>query len=139
MITLQLHSEKYNCDMQFKFDTQGQIVGFEIMAENPMNGTELSTFLALLPQSHGELLKYCKKKNLTLIELKPDLSFEIFWNKYNYKDGGSKKKAEAVWDKLSEKDKATAISWIPRYENILIRQGVAKMYATTYLNQKRWE
>jgi len=139
MIAFQLYSEKHKCDLQFKFDTQGRIVGFEIMGENTMGGQELSVFLARLPQSHGELIQYCKKKNLNLIELKPDLTFETFWNKYNYKEGGSKKKAQAIWDRLSEKDRTAALNWIPKYENILIKQGVAKMYVTTYLNQKRWE
>jgi len=139
MIAFQLYSEMHQCDLQFKFDTQGRICGFEIMGETVMSGEQLSNFLAKLPQSIGILKQYCIKKKLELVELKQDVSFEAFWNAYNYKDGSSRRKTEAVWDRMSEKDKTMAINWIPKYKNILIKQGVSKMYATTYLNDKRWE
>lgn len=139
MIAFQLHSDVLECDLSFKFDLNGRITGFEILGENNMGGEQLTNFLANLPQSVGQLKQYCIKKKIELIEIKPDLTFETFWIKYNYKDGASKKKTEVIWDKMSQKDKAAALNFIPKYEQRLIRQGVAKMYATTYLNQKRWE
>lgn len=135
-----MHSQKYDCDYQFKYDSNGRIMGFEILGEvNKFSSEHTSKLFQNVPDTVGDLKQYARKINMPLIEVKQDLSFEVFWNQYNYKEGGSKKKTEAVWNRMSEKDKTMAINHLPRYERHLILTNVSKAYAITYLNQKRWE
>lgn len=123
-------------EVQFKFNLNGILSGVEIMGE--VNEPSTINFFSKLPLTKADFLKICAINKVTPVEIKPDLSFENFWNRYNYKDGGSKTKAEISWNKLSLKDKSAALDFIQKYEQILIRQGVGKMHGVTYLNQKRW-
>jgi hypothetical protein len=64
-------------------------------------------------------------------------SFEVFWEKYDYKF--DKKRAEDRWNKLKDADKIAAIDYIERYKNELRKTGVAQMYAKTYLINRVWK
>lgn len=64
-------------------------------------------------------------------------SFEVFWERYNYKF--DRKRAEDKWNKLKAEDKIKAIEYIEKYKNELRRTGVAQMYAKTYLQNQVWK
>jgi hypothetical protein len=135
MITIQIESVKLNCEIQFEFDIQGRIIGFKILGENLLSGAELTNFLAKLPQSIGILKEDCVARKIPMTEIKADLSFDTFWKKYGNIDG-SKIKAKACWDKLSDKNKNLALNYINRYKQSL--GSTTQAYATTYLNGQYW-
>ncbi|MCS6821701.1 MAG: hypothetical protein NZ551_07515 [Microscillaceae bacterium] len=66
-----------------------------------------------------------------------EISFEYFWEKYNYKV--DKKRAEDKWKRLKPEEQRKAIAYIPVYLAELRKTGVAQMYAKTYLHNKVWE
>jgi hypothetical protein len=119
--------------MYLTFDAEGFLSLAEIM--NPITVTPLLN----LPSTEEAFLHICKKHKLKYTIMPTDLSFNNFWNTYAYKEGGSKMKAEASWNKLSDQDKLAALNFIKQYNTILIKQNVAKAHATTYLNQRRWD
>lgn len=137
MTTYEFHSEKYNCNIQVIYSGKKILIGFQILNEDGVNVEELAKLLSSLLHEDA-FLKVAKSKNIKVVKLATDLSFQKFWNDYGYKEGGSKKKAEAIWEKLSEKDKSAALSYIARYKQVKQVQGTAMAYATTYLNGQPW-
>jgi hypothetical protein len=68
-----------------------------------------------------------------------DTSFEAFWNAYTYKVGNIPR-VKKLWENLSNHEQILAIQTIKKYNAWLAKNtGVQKLYAETYLNQKRWE
>lgn len=113
------------------------MVGFEVMKDD---GVVLDKLVLILDKCLNEkrFLDYMKEKKIPVTKIVEDISFEAFWQAYNYKEGGSKKKAEASYNKLSEADRSAAITYIPRYRRIKSHEGTALAYATTYLNGQLW-
>lgn len=128
-------SKVNNTDYQFKFDTQGRIIGFEIMAENTFTDEHTRDLFSKVPVTVGLLKQFAQKNKIILTEIKPDLSFNTFWKKYSNTDG-SKIKAARNWDKLSEKNKNLALTYIDKYKQSL--GTTSQAYATTYLNGQYW-
>lgn len=80
------------------------------------------------------------KFNAKIIEIVKDYTFQEFWDRYfkdRYKDNSSKKRAEALWNKLSKVKKSDAYNYIPKYFGN-IRPGVEIKLAETYLSQEIW-
>lgn len=110
----------------------------EYIINGSISPTVLQRLLAKFPVFEVNL-ETLSNHTATITKLPPDLSFNRFWAKYNYKPAGSSKKvAENKWDKLSDSDRMNAIKYIPIYDRSL-NGGIGKKYAETYLNQKIWE
>jgi len=134
MIVFQMTSPKNGVDYQFKFDTGGRIVGFEIMGENTFSDEHTRDLFAKVPPTVGALKQFALKNKIALTEIKPDLSFQTFWDRYGKL--GSRPKAEKPWEKLSEKNKNLAMNYIPKYIQSL--GSTSQAYASTYLNGQYW-
>lgn len=81
--------------------------------------------------------KQQKFKNLEITELKQDLSFETFYNRYNHKVS-KRSKAEHVWNRMADTEKAKALAYIAKYDKFLSESKVNKKYPETYLNSEMW-
>lgn len=68
----------------------------------------------------------------------PDLSFDKFWNDYDYKVG-KKERAARLWEALSDTDKALCLVAIRRYKNWLRMKSIEQTYPETFLAQRRFE
>jgi len=84
-----------------------------------------------------ELQRVIKGTTATLTEVKQDISFEVFWNRYDEKIRSSKKKAQLTWKRLPVPEQIKAFNFIKKYE-ANIPSGVSKKYAETYLNSEIW-
>lgn len=135
--TYQLNSESLGADLQFTYTEEGVLVGFVVVQDVALKADLIITILEY--SIHLDNLKgYCKRQGRTLIEVNEALTFEAFWKRYNYKDGGSKKKTEETWNKMSRAKQTAAYNHIAKYEAFLVRTKVAKQYAKTYLNDEGW-
>lgn len=68
-------------------------------------------------------------------------TFQQFWDKYfkdRYKDNSSKKRSEALWNRLKDSKKCLAFQYINKYFGN-IPAGVQVKLAETYLSQEIWE
>jgi hypothetical protein len=135
MNTYEYHSDHFNCKCRVSFNAHGVITS---MVFEDHDTTETKMERLYVPVHEKKFLDICAMGNKPVTLIPPDLSFTRFWNRYNYKDGPSKSKAEAAWNKLNDTDKAQALLYIPRYENHLKLNQVARAYPETYLNQRRW-
>lgn len=131
-------STHFQGELLFKFDLNGRLIGFEVQAM--LSEEQYGWFFANLPKSQAVLLGDWKRKSKTIkvAEVPLDLSFEAFYKKYAYKVG-DKKKAQTLWAKLSDAEKALAITKIDSYNRYTERTQIAKVYPERYLSQRRFE
>jgi DNA-binding transcriptional regulator YhcF (GntR family) len=64
------------------------------------------------------------------------LSFETFWNNYNYKK--NRKAAKKSWDRLTPTKKAAALAGVPQYLSYLNHSGHSQCHGATWINGERW-
>lgn len=126
----------------FKYDLEGRLKLFEILGgvftEDVVKFLFTPTNFPFYQKRMEEWIIHYKK-SFEILKGEIDLSFESFWNTYNYKHG-KKMQTQKIWAKLSKKDKINAIIGISKYENHLREyNGQAKAYPSTYLNQRYWE
>lgn len=74
---------------------------------------------------------------MSVTELVEDVTFDMFWQRYDDKARSSKIKTQRQWDKMPAREQAKAYRFIPNYF-ASIPQGVCKKYATTYLSDQLW-
>lgn len=118
----------------FKFSLKGVILEFK--ANFVMTLAMIDQFKEMFPFSEKEIEKI--PKDIFRIDLIDDgLSFTTFWKKYKWPHG-NKKQAEKLFNELEDVEQAKAIRYIDTYNNFLKLNNITKAYATTYLNQKRF-
>lgn len=127
-------SQKFSGEIEIRFNTEGVLNGFDVRAILPPS--MLTFFVKNLPYTEDNISIY-KSETATIKMIPDDLTFENFWKRYNYKVG-HKKKAEAIWNKMSDAEKMKSLSWIPAYDQQVAFLRVAKLYPETYLSQKRY-
>lgn len=129
-------STNFTGDVYYSYDSSGVLTGVEFVGiVEPAIHAKLCQ---QLPPTEAALMKWRElSQKMTITEVAPDLSFENFWIKYNYKVG--KKEAETAWPRLSDAKKSKAIQQIPAYNKFLAVKGTPKAYPATYLNKERFE
>lgn len=88
------------------------------------------------PPSRISELPQCWK-TMKWEELVEDITFDMFWKRYDDKARSSKVKTKRQWDKMPVREQAAAYRFISTYFSS-IPQGVCKKYATTYLSDQLW-
>ena len=132
-----LTSTAFSGEVIFEFDDAGNLVSFD------MKGAELSQaqqtwILRSMPKHLAHVLKVLgDSKTATLTEIKQEVTFDLFWNRYNLKDRSSKKRTVAKWNRMSRADQVRAFNHISKYE-LTLKPGVDKKYAESYLNAELW-
>ncbi len=127
-----LTSKKFNGYMRFGYNS-GVLQLFENHAQ--LDERQLDFFEHNLPFRLENLEKI--KGTTGIIHENTDLTFETFWNKYEYKV--DRISAEEHWKKMSDEEKLKAISGIARYKYRCKIKNIATIYPVRYLRKKRWE
>jgi len=94
-------------------------------------------FLNRMPRELSELQRVLQGSTAKIEEVKQEVNFDLFWDRYNEKVRSSKKKAQITWNRLPPTEQIKAFNFIKKYE-ANIPAGVAKKYAETYLNAELW-
>ena len=119
--------------------TTGLFCGIDILQKN-MTRQARHTLVSNILLELNLFLSYVKelsqKEGYTVVELGIDITFEMFWDKYNDKLRSSKKRSEKIWNKLKQEDKIKAFYHINTYNKY--RGNAEKKYAETYLNAELW-
>lgn len=125
----------------WRFDKAGRLVAFEIKADLP--DKQYEWLLTNLPKTEQFFLTTLKrglesKGNVQIHLVEHDLSFQKFWDRYDYKVG-KKKRAERLWKALSKDNKVKALQHLKKYNYHLAQNPhIQRLYPETYLNQERW-
>jgi len=83
------------------------------------------------------MLENHKSPTSEIEEINPDITFDMFWSRYDDRLNSSKKRTEAKWNKMSATEREKAFNYINRYF-VSIPAGTRKKYAETYLNAELW-
>ena len=136
MKTFFLTSSQFSGEIEFVYCPEGYLVFFEYRAQ--MTEDQRAWLLGNLPRHRNALLQLkAKSKTIILTEVKREVTFDAFWDKYDHKATSSKKKALAKWDRMPASEKVKAFNYISRYF-AGIPAGVHKKNAETYLNSELW-
>lgn len=128
--------KKSNITFLFVFDKNDVII--EYKSDFVSNAKTAEFLKAHFPFISKELDYFKNSAHFNLELLEQDLSFKAFWDAYANKVG-NKTKANKLWDTLTPTDKAKALSYIKRYDNLLLQGNIQKLYPETYLNQRRFD
>lgn len=133
-----LTGAKFTGQIELVFDDREFIVMVDFQKAN-LNKNQTSYFLNNSPAIIPSLEGFVKDNHFTCVESDFEITWEMFWNKYAMKV--DKKRAEAVWSKLSKNSKIAAFYGIDKYERYLRRTATwrNKMEPKTYLANERWE
>ncbi|QNK63964.1 hypothetical protein H7F33_05585 [Pedobacter sp. PAMC26386] len=113
-----LTSQNLTGSVIFGYDDAGLLVFYDA---TPAMITEkqLLAVLKNLPREAQDLQALADKTKCTLELLPEDLSFEVFWNKYDKKI--NRKRCEPLYKKLDDTEKTACIRNIKPYEDYLYR------------------
>jgi len=132
-----LTSTAFDGEVLFEFNDAGILQKFDTSAAQLSEQQQLWV-LNKMPKHLAHVKKILgDSTTATLTELKQDVTFEMFWNRYNEKVRSSKKKAERIWNRLTKTNQVKAFRGIQTYERN-IPGGVLKKYAETYLGAELW-
>jgi hypothetical protein len=131
-------SSGFQGELMFKYDLNGDIIGFEIQAV--LTKEQKDWYFKNLPKTESDLVVEWPRKSKTIkvVEVPEDLSFEAFWTRYGYKVG-DKKKATKLWNEMKPESRALALSKIERYKKFAENANIALVYPERYLSQRRFE
>jgi len=116
--------------------TDGIFSSFEVIEAGQKKESAKGAFNLYILQE--AFIKAAIENKVKLTEINREVSFDMFWDAYAEKNCG-KKKAIQSWEKLPKEEQLKAFDYIKKYNSILNTTKTAKAYATTYLNQARWD
>jgi len=132
-----LTSSQFIGEVLLSFDAKGFLVMYDAsgatLSENQMDWlvNELPRRIEDIKQLLGN------SKTAKLTELKEQITFDMFWARYDEKIRSSKKRAIGKWNKMTETQRNKAYKFISVYESHIL-PGTFKKYAETYLNAELW-
>lgn len=130
-------SEAFNGEVFLEFGDNGMLSKYDI-SNATLSIRQQEWFLQRLPTRLEDVKRILENSQTgKLTEVKNEITFEMFWNRYNDKVNSSKRKAETRWNRMTKADQIKAYNFINRYEQN-IPAGVRKKYAETYLNTELW-
>ena len=132
-----LTSTAFEGEVIFEFDDAGNLVSFDTKGAQ-LSQQQQMWILKAMPRHLAHILNIMgDSKTATLTEIKQEVTFDMFWNRYNLKDRSSKKRTQVKWNRMSRADQVRAFNHIAKYE-LTLKPGVDKKYAESYLNAELW-
>ena len=126
-----LTSDKIKGEVVFEF-TDSILTKYDTSSAE-LTDAQILFFATYLPRELYEVEAFLKRSETAkFTEIVQEITFEMFWNKYDEKIRSSKKETLKRWNKMSKNEQRKAYNYIQKYF-YSIPQGVVKMYATTYL------
>lgn len=135
MLQITMTSQRFRGHLIFKYNEQGDLRHLHIDAD--LNEKQKSIITIDLPWTVADARIFMDKYNeATFLVQEQEITFDMFWNRYNDKARSSRKKTQTAWNKLSRTEQAKAYLYMPTYFK---NKGTAeKKYATTYLSDELW-
>lgn len=129
-----LTSSKFEGSVTFKYDESGYLVSYEYNAE--MSEDMRVYMLRRLPLTEDSFQYMIRdSKSAKVEEVPEDLSFDAFWNAYNFKH--NRKRCEPLWKKMSMEDKMLCLKSIVAYNRYLKRNSwLNKKHPDGYLSNQ---
>ena len=124
------------------YNTDGLLVAFDA-SETNVQPEHIRWLLSRMPRQitinyMAELLEFIAPSKCHLVEVAMDISFDTFWKLYGKMI--NRKRAEALYLKMSDADKFLCINSIKKYDRYLARiNWRSKQDPDTYLRNKNYQ
>lgn len=139
MITYLLTSDNITGEGVYFTYSDGLLVHFD--ASEGVHPQQVEWLHNNMPLKYSDFAAFkakIEKTKAKIVEVQKDLSFEAFWELYNYKKG-KKDSCKRTWEGISQADKVLAMNYIKVYKKFLAdRPHVECMYPQSYLNRAEW-
>jgi hypothetical protein len=133
-----LTSNAFEGEIELAFALNGHLTRFHNRAE--LNEKQVVFFSANFPMTvTAANVLIGKAKSMKAVYIPAELTFTAFWEAYSYKVG-NRKRAEKLWDKMTDGQRLKALTCIAEYDKYLARKkSMEKLYPETFLAQERYE
>lgn len=131
-----LTHRKVSGSIKLGYDDQGRVNSFAFDCE--LSEELWEWFTDNFPFFEKELKAnlYC---NFTITPVPEDITFDAFWEAYNYKVG-NKTRAQKLYKMLNDTERTRVMASIKKYNSYMVQHPAQeRCYPETYLNQRRWE
>jgi len=132
----ELTSPAFEGSVVFGFDDDTDGLVKVDMSSVPFSNAIWLSIWRNLPTTSKQLCNVTGKTGV-ITELADNITFDMFWQRYDDKARSSKVKTKRQWERMTSREQAAAYRFIPSYFSS-IPQGVCKKYATTYLSDQLW-
>jgi len=129
------HSKITNKDLVFTYNDDDDLINVAFPDTMTLKGWKLT--LENFPITISQLAEWQKQFTGLTIEETIAITFDRFWDLYNYKKG--RLNAEKEWRKLNEADKMKATVNVSKYNRSLMGKTTEKLYAERYLKYRRFD
>lgn len=136
MRKFELTSPAFEGCVTYGFDDATDRLVMVDMSSVPLSAELWNCIWSNLPATSKAMGKV-KGRTGVITELVEEITFDMFWQRYDDKARSSKVKTRKAWDKMPAREQVKAYRFIPRYFES-IPPGVCKKYATTYLSDQLW-
>jgi hypothetical protein len=124
--------------MMLKYNAERELVAVELREfELSMNEQQRQWLWDFIPK-HEAGLKHLPPKKTRVTKIENDLSFESWWDLYDYKVG-NKKRAKDHYEKLDDHTKALVFQKTKEYNYFMANVSFDKVFPERFLAQKRYE
>ncbi len=135
--TFSLTSQQFTGEVILQFDEDGYLVMYNSSGAQ-LNQAQMKWLIGEMPKTVDEIERILgTSKTAKLTEFTEEVTFQMFWDRYDDKMRSSKKRAIAKWNKMSKTDQIKSYRFISRYEGNIL-PGTAKKFVETYLNAELW-
>lgn len=125
----------FNGEIIYSFDEKDMFTGMEVKAT--LSEAQLRHFFAYMPYTSLELKSTIgASQKVTVTEVIDDITFQMFWDRYNDKERSSKKRSMVAFNKLNQGNQAKAFHHILKY--FRTKGNAEKKYCETYLAAELW-
>lgn len=140
MITYLLSSDNITGEGVYLSYLNGLLVHFD--ASDGVHPDQVKWLHDNMPREHKDFPAFkarIEARKAKIIEVQKDLSFNAFWEMYNYKKG-DKKTCQRTWEGMAQADKVLAMNHIRVYKKFLADNPSRDcLYPQTYLNRAEWD
>jgi hypothetical protein len=136
-----LTSEKFDGELILEFDLNGILKNF--VNDATLTDKQLDYFRKNFPITKEivlEIIKAAESKTLKAVHYPCEITFEDFWDLYDYKAISNKAESRKRFEKLTKAERVMLMEDIPKYNNRLkLQNGIAKKHAETYIHKREWD
>ena len=129
-------SDKFKGEVVFEF-TNNLLTKYDTSSAE-LDDNQILWLASYFPREIAKIKDFlAPSESAKFTEIKQEITFEMFWKKYDDKVNSSKKKTQTRWEKMSKNEQLKAHNYIQKYFASL-PHGTRKKYAETYLNAELW-
>ena len=111
------------------------LIGIEIKQMMPQERV-LKVFETLIFREEDFIRHWSSHSSVTVVEIVENITFDLFWKKYDDASRSSKKRSKRLWDKLTTEDHIKAYYFYDTY--VKFKGNAEKKYCETYLSAEMW-